>query len=67
MAKATSVLQTLSFKKAVKKLKPNQKKDLDAAIKELMAEPTLGGQKKGGKRRTNHTLAIVIGYDLAII
>ncbi len=41
------VLQTPTFKKAVKKLKPNQKKDLDAAVKELMAKPTLGEQKKG--------------------
>lgn len=48
MVKATSVLQTPSFKKAVKKLKPNQKKDLDNAIKELMAKPALGEQKKGG-------------------
>ena len=47
MVKATSVLQTPSFKKAVKKLKPNQKKDLDNAIKELMAKPALGEQKKG--------------------
>jgi len=47
LVKATSVLQTPSFKKAVKKLKPNQKKDLDNAIKELMAKPALGEQKKG--------------------
>lgn len=47
MAKAKSVLQTPTFKKAVKKLKQNQKKDLDAAVKELMAKPTLGEQKKG--------------------
>ena len=47
MAKAKSVLQTPTFKKAVKKLKPNQKKELDAAVKELMAKPTLGDQKKG--------------------
>lgn len=47
LAKATRVLQTPSFKKAVKKLKPNQKKDLDTAIKELMAKPALGEQKKG--------------------
>ena len=47
LVKATSVLQTPSFKKAVKKLKPNQKKDLDNAIKELMSKPTLGKQKKG--------------------
>ncbi|EAT11010.1 type II toxin-antitoxin system RelE/ParE family toxin [Bermanella marisrubri] len=47
MAKAKSVLQTPTFKKAVKKLKPNQKKDLDAAVRELIEEPTLGNQKKG--------------------
>ena len=47
MVKVTSVLQTPTFKKAVKKLKPNQKKDLDLAIKELMANPNIGEQKKG--------------------
>ena len=48
MVKAASVLQTPTFKKAVKKLKPNQKKDLDLAVKELMANPNIGEQKKGG-------------------
>lgn len=48
MVKATSVLQTPTFKKAVKKLKPNQKKDLDLAVKDLMANPNIGEQKKGG-------------------
>jgi len=47
LAKATSVLQTPSFKKSVKKLKPNQKGELDIAIKALMVEPSLGEQKKG--------------------
>lgn len=47
MAKATRVLQSPTFKKTVKKLKANQKKDLDAAVKDLMADPTLGEQKKG--------------------
>ena len=47
LAKVARVLQTPSFNKVVKKLKPNQKKDLDAAIKELMVEPALGEQKKG--------------------
>ena len=41
------VLQTPTFKKAVKKLSPQQKTDLDTAIKQLMAEPTLGERKKG--------------------
>ena len=47
LAKATSVLQTPTFKKSVKKLKPNQKKELDTAIKTLMTKPSLGEQKKG--------------------
>ncbi|MEH6550000.1 MAG: type II toxin-antitoxin system RelE/ParE family toxin [Pseudomonadales bacterium] len=47
MAKAKNVLQTPTFKKAVKKLKPSQKKELDTAVKALMAKPALGEQKKG--------------------
>ena len=47
MAKATRVLQTPTFRKIVKKLKPNQKKDLDAAVKKLVKYPNLGEQKKG--------------------
>lgn len=47
MAKAKQVLQTPAFKKAVKKLKPNQKQALDEVIKVLMADPSLGEQKKG--------------------
>ena len=47
MVKATSVLQTPTFKKAVKKLKPSHKKELDTAIKAVMAKPTVGEQKKG--------------------
>lgn len=48
MAKITQVLQTPTFKKAVKKLHQNQKKDLDEAVKELLNDPLLGEQKKGG-------------------
>ncbi len=47
MTKATVVLQTPTFKKAAKKLKPNQKKELDSAVKELIKKPLLGEQKKG--------------------
>ncbi|MCK9468606.1 MAG: type II toxin-antitoxin system RelE/ParE family toxin [Porticoccaceae bacterium] len=47
MAKATRVLQSPTFKKAVKKLKANQKEDLDEAVKALMANTDLGEQKKG--------------------
>ena len=41
------VLQTPSFKKAVKKLHKNQKADLDTAVKELLENPLVGVQKKG--------------------
>lgn len=47
MANVTKVVQTPSFKKAVKKLKPSQKQDLDIAVKTLMQDPKLGEQKKG--------------------
>jgi len=47
LAKNMQVLQTPTFKKAVKKLHANQKKDLDKAIKSLMKEPLLGELKKG--------------------
>lgn len=47
MAKVEHILQAPTFKKAVKKLKPNQKKDLDKAVKELLEDPFLGEQKRG--------------------
>ena len=47
MTEITTVLQTPSFKKAVKKLHKNQKGDLDKAIRELMKDPYLGEQKRG--------------------
>ncbi|MGH1460917.1 MAG: type II toxin-antitoxin system RelE/ParE family toxin [Neptuniibacter sp.] len=47
MAKTVRVLQTPTFRKAVKKLKPNQKKELDSAVKMLMAKPESGELKKG--------------------
>ncbi|WP_322628458.1 type II toxin-antitoxin system RelE/ParE family toxin [Halothiobacillus sp.] len=39
--------QTTRFAKAVKKLHPNQKADLDNAIHALIATPEIGGLKKG--------------------
>ncbi len=47
MAKVENILQTPTFRKAVKKLKANQKEDLDNAVKELVKEPLLGEQKRG--------------------
>ena len=42
-----NVLQTASFKKTVKKLHKNQKKDLDEAIKTIMENPEIGDMKVG--------------------
>lgn len=47
MANTLTILQTPSFKKAVKKLHPNQKADLDQTIRELINNPLLGELKKG--------------------
>ena len=47
MVKIKRVLQTPTFKKVVKKLHKNQKKELDKVVKSLMEEPLLGEQKKG--------------------
>ena len=47
MTKVTNILQTPTFKKAVKKLHKNQKTDLDDAIRELLEDPYIGEQKKG--------------------
>ena len=47
MAKISKILQTTSFKKAIKKLHKNQKADLDDAVRALMDDPLLGEQKKG--------------------
>ncbi|WP_039758537.1 type II toxin-antitoxin system RelE/ParE family toxin [Bartonella queenslandensis] len=41
------ILQTNSFKKAVKKLHANQKSDLDQAVRDIISNPTLGDAKIG--------------------
>ncbi len=41
------VVETPQFRKAVKRLHSNQKLELDAAIRSILATPTLGEQKKG--------------------
>jgi len=47
LTKITQILQTPTFKKAIKKLHKNQKVDLDRAVRELMKDPYLGELKKG--------------------
>jgi mRNA-degrading endonuclease RelE of RelBE toxin-antitoxin system len=41
------IIQTRQFDKAVKKLHANQKKDLDAAVKIVIADPSVGDLKVG--------------------
>jgi mRNA-degrading endonuclease YafQ of YafQ-DinJ toxin-antitoxin module len=47
LARITAILQTPTFKKAVKKLHKNQKQDLDGAVRDLMENPLTGDPKKG--------------------
>ncbi len=42
-----NIVQTTTFRKAVKKLHKNQKKDLDNAIKKIVDFPELGEAKVG--------------------
>lgn len=41
------ILQSVHFKKLAKKLHKNQKKELDLAIKKIVANPFIGEAKKG--------------------
>jgi mRNA-degrading endonuclease YafQ of YafQ-DinJ toxin-antitoxin module len=41
------ILQTATFSKVVKKLHPNQKRELDSAIKNIMNNPSIGEPKTG--------------------
>jgi len=47
LANVSQVLQTPSFRKAAKKLNARQKKDLDTAVRTLMAQPEIGERKRG--------------------
>jgi len=44
------ILQTSTFVRKKKKLKKNQIKDLDIAVKNIIANPEIGIQKKGDLR-----------------
>lgn len=44
---ALKILDTPSFNRAVKKLNTRDKKDVDAAILEIAANPAIGEEKKG--------------------
>lgn len=47
MAEGVRVLQTAAFHRAYKRLHPNQKYDVDAAVAAIVTDPTLGEAKKG--------------------
>ena len=44
---SVNIVQTTMFSKAVKKLHKNQKKDLDEAVKAIVADPNIGDAKIG--------------------
>ena len=47
MTTSIKIVQSNSFKKAVKKLHANQKSDLDKAVKLIASNPNIGEQKVG--------------------
>jgi len=47
LANIKKVLQTAKFERAVKKLKRNQKADLDTAIQAVINDPGIGTRKTG--------------------
>jgi mRNA interferase RelE/StbE len=47
MAKEVHVLQSATFKRAYKRLHPNQKADVDDAVLDIVRNPSLGVSKKG--------------------
>jgi mRNA interferase RelE/StbE len=47
MGDAVQVLQSMVFRRAYKRLHPNQKADVDDAVADIVRDPTLGEAKKG--------------------
>ena len=47
MDEVVQVLQSAVFKRAYKRLHPNQKADVDDAVADIVKDPTLGVEKKG--------------------
>ncbi|MHB1360336.1 MAG: type II toxin-antitoxin system RelE/ParE family toxin [Rhodocyclaceae bacterium] len=65
------ILQAAAFRRAYKRLHPNQKADVDAAVQAIVDDPTLGEPKKGDlagvfvyKFKSNNQLALLAyAYD----
>ena len=70
MSQITEVIQSPLFAKQKKKLKNNQIKKLDEAIKTIMAEPAIGSSKSGdlhGVRVYKYKLGnklILLAYEI---
>jgi mRNA interferase RelE/StbE len=47
MGDAVQVRQSAMFKRAYKRLHPNQKADVDDAVADIVRDPTIGEAKKG--------------------
>jgi mRNA interferase RelE/StbE len=47
MNSEVQIYQSTLFRRAYKRLHPNQKADVDDAITEIIKDPTVGEQKKG--------------------
>ncbi len=47
MRGAVQVQQSAMFKRAYKRLRPNQKADADDAVADIVRDPTIGEAKKG--------------------
>ena len=66
---SVTIKTTRHFQRSIKKLKPNQKKDLDNAVREVANDPTIGQRKKGDlsflmvhKFKMNNQLTL-LGYE----
>ena len=47
MVQSVQVLQSAVFKRAYKRLHPNQKADVDGAVVDIVRDPNIGEAKKG--------------------
>lgn len=47
MGDAVQVLQSVVYRRAYKRLHPNQKADVDDAVADIVRDPTIGEAKKG--------------------
>jgi mRNA interferase RelE/StbE len=47
MGDAVLIQQSAMFKRAYKRLHPNQKADVDVAVADIVRDPTIGDAKKG--------------------